>query len=79
MTRGYSFTVQSVNGLSRAEKTTPHVYEGMFRVGLESLFADCNLELQFSSYTDSSCSKAIVLEEELARALDTCRRGCYGL
>ena len=56
----HSSTVQSVIGLSSAESEYHALTKGgCSGLGLQSLFADWNLELQLSLYTDSSSAKAI--------------------
>ena len=55
-----SSTVQSVIGLSSAESENYALTKGgCSGLGLQSLFADWNLELQLSLYKDSSSAKAI--------------------
>ena len=56
----HSSTVQNVIGLSSAESEYyAFTKGGCSGLGLQSLFADWNLELQLSLYTDSSSAKAI--------------------
>ena len=56
----HSSTVQSVIGLSSAESEYYALTKGgCSGLGLQSMFADWNLELQLSLYTDSSSAKAI--------------------
>ena len=56
----HSSTVQNVIGLSSAESEFNALTKGgCSGLGLESLFADWNLELQLSLYTDSSSAKTI--------------------
>ena len=56
----HSSTVQNVIGLSSAESEYYALTKiGCSGLGLQSLFADWNLELQLSLHTDSSSAKAI--------------------
>ena len=56
----HSSTVQNVIGLRSAESEYyAHAKGGCSGLGLQSLFADWNLELQLSLHTDSSSAKAI--------------------
>ena len=56
----HSSTVQNVIGLSSAESEYYALTKGgCSGLGLQSLFADWNLELQLSLYTDFSSAKAI--------------------
>ena len=56
----HSSTVQNVIGLSSAESEYYALTKGgCSGLGLQSLFADCNLKLQLSLPTDSSIAKAL--------------------
>ena len=64
----HSSTVQSVIGLSGAESEYYALTKGgCSGLGLQSLFADWNLELQVSLYTDSSSAKAIASRRETSK------------
>ena len=76
----HSSTVQNVSGLSSAESEYYALTKrGCSELGLQSLVADWNLELQLSHCVQIlRARKQLLREEELARAPVTYRRGCCG-
>ena len=76
----HSSTVQNVIGLSSAESEYYALTKGgCSGLGLQSLFADWNLELQLSLHTDSSSAKAIASRRGTGKSTRHIQlQGCYG-